>query len=354
MKRFLRNNILVLFSIVVILFAIFLNVFFPANNTLKQDSSFKEIKSNFREAILTGISDDSAGLGIGYLLGEKSELPDGLEIKMKAVGMAHIIVVSGTHLSIIVMSVRRIFEKVSRGLAFFFSLALLIFYIFLVGVSPSLIRASFVAVISLIAWYFGREKEPIRMILYTLGGCLLINPYLLTNLSFQLSMFAYSGIIVVLPLLIHYFYGRDRPKMLGSTILSSLSATIACLPIQIYYFGSLNLASVVANLLILPTISLAMGLSFLTGVFGVVGFSDVSVGIGKIAGIILKYHISVVRILYDKSEFLVEVQKKNGWFLGSYVVILAILFYVLKRKRRDKRMKNEQWGKISRLNIWGD
>jgi len=355
MKRFLENNFLILVSIIIILYALFLNIFFPKKNeNFKKESTFGETKNSFKDAILEYIPEDVAGLGVGYLLGEKSELPDGLETKMKAVGMAHIIVVSGTHLSIIIMSARKIFEKISRILAFCFSIALLIFYILLVGVSPSLIRASFVAILSLVAWYFGREKDPFRMILYTLGGCFLINPYLLTNLSFQLSMCAYMGIIVIFPLLTLYFYGRDRPKMIGSTILSSLAATIACLPIQIYYFGTINLAFLASNLLILPTISLAMGLSFLTGLCGMIGFSGMGTGFGYLAGMVLKYHISVVSALYDKSEFLIEIPKKNWLVLIAYLLLFLLLLYILKKKKRERNIKKQRWQKLSRMDIWRD
>lgn len=320
-----KENFLIIISVLVFLYALFLNVFYPIEKTSKVGGADSGIKTDFKNAVSKYVSSDVYGLSFGYLLGEKSELPPGVESKMKAVGMAHIIVVSGTHLSIIVGFSKRIFSKLSRLAAVYFSVALLGAYILLIGFSPSVIRASFVAVLALIAWYFGRGQKPIRTVVVTAGFCLSVNPYFLTNVSFQLSMLAYSGVVLIMPMMIRYFYGRDRPSFIGSTILSSLAAIIACFPIQMYYFGSFNLLSLIANLLILPTIPYAMGLSFLTGIFGMMGLDFVAVGLGKISEFLLSYHINVVSDLNEKTEFLFEFESGNPMWLLVYVLILVIL-----------------------------
>jgi competence protein ComEC len=271
------------------------------------------------------VDGDVVGLGFGYLLGEKSELPSGVGDKMKTVGLAHIIVVSGTHLSIIISFSRKIFEKISRFAALYFSIFLLILYVSLIGWSPSTIRASFVAILSIVAWFFGREQRVYRTVIFTLAFCLLVNPYFLTNISFQLSMLAYSGVVIIMPKMIIFFYGRDKPGFLGSIILSSLSAIIACLPIQLYYFGSMNLIAILANLLILPTVSFAMGFMFLTGLVGLFHVDFLATIFGKVAELILSYHIKVISILEEKSEFLFTFKQNNPAFLLLYVGMVMFL-----------------------------
>ena len=330
-----KENILVVISVVVVIYALFLNVFFPVKNdrSKKYGSRNEEtgIKVDFKTAVSRFVSSDVSGLSFGYLLGEKSELPPGVEEKMKTVGMAHIIVVSGTHLSIIIAASKKIFSRVSRLAATYFSIFLLGVYICLIGFSPSVIRASFVAVLSLIAWYFGRSQRSVRTVVLTLGFCLALNPYYLTNVSFQLSMLAYSGVVLIMPILIRYYYGRDRPGFIGSVILSSLSAIIACLPIQMYYFGSLNLVSIIANLLILPTIPYAMGASFLTGILGMVGLDFLAQGIGCVSKFILSYHVKVISFLYDKTEFLFEFTKNNPLWLLIYIPILILIIVSIQK-----------------------
>lgn len=355
MRRKFKNNILIILSLAIVFYALVLNIVFPprkSSGNSNKNSEFSEIKKDFLSSISENISTDVSGLEIGYLLGEKSELPDGLEDKMKAVGLSHIIVVSGTHLSIIIMSARRIFEKFSRGAALFFTLGFLIFYVALVGVSPSLVRASFIAIFGLVAWYFGREMEPIRVVLFTLSGCLLINPYFLTNFSFQLSILSYIGVVIVLPISIRYFYGRDRPGFIGSTVLSSLSVMISCLPLQIYYFGSFNLASTISNLLILPTIPIVMGLGFLTGTFGLIGFKVLGVAFGTLNEVILKYQIFIINSVYNHSEFLFEFPKKNLTVLLLYLILFLWLVFLKKREKKKKRERFLKWVELSRKNIW--
>ena len=324
----------------VFFYALILNIFFPLQKvSTKNYSSAKTeetgLKADFKEAVNENVSEDVAGLGFGYLLGEKSELPNGVEDKMKAVGLAQIIVVSGTHLSIIIGASRKVFAKISRFAALYFSIFLLIFYIRLIGVTPSITRASFVAILSILAWFFGREQRTFWTIILTLGCCLAYNPYYLTNVSFQISMLAYSGVVFryrsVPACCIRYFYGRDKPRFFGSTILSSLSAIIACLPIQLYYFGTFNLISLLANLLILPTIPYAMGFTFLTGVFGMVHFDFLAAGLGKITEFILSYHLTTISELENRSEFMFEFAKNNPIWLVFYAIIVWLIIVAIHK-----------------------
>ena len=337
MKRFFRReNILIFIAVGILVYAFFLNIFFPISSSSSTGYGLSEkeetgLKADFKNGVSRFVDEEVAGLSFGYLLGEKSELPSGVEEKMKAVGLAHIIVVSGTHLSIIIGASRKIFEKISRFASLYFSLFLLGFYIILIGISPSIVRASFVAVLSIFAWYFGREQKTWRTIILTLGFCLALNPYYLTSVSFQLSMLAYSGVVIILPIFIRYFYGRDRPGFIGSTILSSLSAIIACLPIQLYYFGTLNFVALMANLLILPTIPYAMGATFLTGIFAMLHLDFLAIGLGQIIEMILSYHIKVISRLYDKSEFMFEVSKNNPIWLAFYALIFLAVIFMWKK-----------------------
>lgn len=328
---------LILASILIILYAVFLNSFFPVEAKKTKSFSGKnkaetELKAEFKHGVNKNVSPEVSGLSFGYLLGEKTELPDGVENKMKAIGMAHIIVVSGTHLSIIIGVIQKLFRRVSRFAALYFSIFLLIMYDLLIGWSPSVIRASFVAILSTVAWYFGRPKKPIRVVILTLGFCLLVNPYFLTNVSFQLSMLAYSGVVLIMPILKWYFYGRDRPGQIGSIILSSLAAIIMCLPIQLYYFGSLNLIALLANLLILPTIPFVMGMSFLTGIFGMFKISLLAELTGLVTEVLLKFHLKIINELYDKTEFLFEFKKGQIEFLGLYIIILVFSMVAIKKQ----------------------
>lgn len=329
---FRKENFLIFISSFIFFYALILNLFFPVQSDKKEykfQTQETGLRADFKTATEKYISSEVSGLAFGYLLGDKDALPPGMDNKMKAIGMAHIIVVSGTHLSIIIGASRKLFGRVSRIVAVYGSVFLLAGYAILVGFTPSIIRASFVAILSLFAWYFGREQRPMRTVILTLGFCLSVNPYFLTNVSFQLSMLAYSGVVLIMPLLARYFYGSEKPGSIGSLVLASLSAIIACLPIQLYYFGSLNLIAVFANLLILPTIPYAMGFSFLTGILALLNLDFVATGTGWLAEQILKYHVHIVNLLEEKTEFYFEFPKNEPAWLALYVVIIILIIFAV-------------------------
>lgn len=347
-----KKNVFITLSSIIIIWALALNLLTPGIlDVIENGSLFPGTRERFSKNVEKNIG-GNAGLGLGYLVGEKDALPDGLEDKMKAIGLAHFIVISGTHLSIIISFVRKIFEKVSRFLALYFSIGLLLLYLSFVGITPSLIRASVATVLSLIAWYFGRRKTNFRTVIYVLVISLAIDPYLLGNLSFQFSMLAYSGILLILPRMIRFFYGRDRPGLIGSTILSSLAATIACLPIQIYFFGSFSIVSLFANLLILPTISFAMVMTFFAGLFGDGVLKIISTLTGKIASLVLEYHIEVINRISDLDGVIFETEKYNGLWLILYVTIVFGLLIFEEMSREGHVNKMCEFEKLKTRNIW--
>ena len=350
-----KGKILEIISILVIVYSIVVNFFLPLQKTYeksKANSLFPELKSAFSNEVLEHSDKEIAGLGLGYLVGEKDKIPDGIEQKMKVIGLTHIIVVSGTHLSIIISAARKLFEKFSRFATLYFSIFLLILYIYLVGLSPSLLRASFVAIFTLFAWFFGRPLKPGRTVLLTLGFCLAVNPYLLTNLSFELSILAYAGIVIINPKLQNFFYGREKPKFFGKTVLSSISALITCLPLQLYFFGTFNFLSVLANLLILPTTPFSMGLSFFTGLFGLIRLDFLADIFGFLSTKALSYHLFIINLISEKTEFLIEIPKKNPLFLLLYLVLILGLVLVFKYYRKKQNLKFKQLKSLKTLNIW--
>ena len=142
----------------------------------------------------------------------------------------------------------------------------------MVGFTPSILRAGVMSILTLLAWYVGRKFAPWRIILLVAAFTLMLNPMFFINLGWLLSFASYAGIMILGPQLNKFFYGDRKPGFLGSTIITTISATLMTLPIILYYYGMISIISLVANLLILPTLSYAMGLVFLTGVvFGIPG-----------------------------------------------------------------------------------
>ena len=250
------------------------------------------IRDTFSERIKRLIPEPEVNLGLSYLLGMKAGLPEDLSENLRIVGLTHIVVASGAHLSILVGIAWKIFGKLSRFAGLFFSIGFVLFFMCMVGWTPSILRAGVMAILSLITWYCGRKMEPWRLILITMAFTLMLNPMFLINLGWLLSFASYAGIMILGPRLIEFFYGVKKPGFIASTILVTISATLMTLPISLYFYGTLSLISVLANLLILPTLSAAMGCVFMAGV--VAGIPGVEQLVGYVATKILDFHIIVI------------------------------------------------------------
>ena len=274
-----------------------------------------------------------ANLGLSYLLGMKTGLSDELEENLRTVGLVHIVVASGAHLSILVEVARKIFGKISRLTGLAFSILFILFFMSMVGWTPSIMRAGIMTIITLVTWYSGRKIAPWRMIIMVAAFTLMMDPMFVMDLGWLLSFASYGGIMILGPKLAKFFYGAKKPGLVSSMILVTISATLMTLPITLYYYGTISLISMIANLLILPTLPYAMGLVFLTGVF--VWVPGIGTMIAWCATKMLDFHIMVVECFGGMEQFLVEIPKYQGWAFWFYIpiIILTVVLIFCKIRR---------------------
>ena len=294
-----------------------------------------KVRNWFAERIKKLIPSPEVDLGLSYLLGMKSGLPKDLSENLRVVGLVHIVVASGAHLSILVEIARKLFGKLSRFAGLLFSVLFILFFMAMVGFTPSILRAGVMSILTLAAWYVGRKIAPWRMILQVAAFTLILNPMFLINLGWLLSFASFGGIMILGPKLMEFFYGDKKPGFVAETIITTIAATLMTLPIVLYFYGTMSLISVVANLLILPTLSYAMGLVFLTG--AVSGIPGVEMAVSFLATKLLDFHIVVVEFFGGMKSFLFEMGAGQTWvflFYGLILVPFLIIFW-----RRVKRFR---------------
>ncbi len=291
-----------------------------------------KVRNWFAGRVRSLVPEPQVNLGLSYLLGMKSGLPDGLNENLRIVGLVHIVVASGAHLSILVEIARKIFGKVSRFAGLLFSVLFVVFFMAMVGWTPSIMRAGIMTILTLMAWYVGRKFAPWRIILIVMAGTLLVNPMFIINLGWILSFASYAGIMIIGPKFIKIFYGSKTPGFVASIIITTLAATVMTLPIVLYYYGTVSLINVIANLLILPTLPYAMGLVFLSGLFA--GVPVLGTVVGFVATKLLDFHIAVVDFFGGMKSFLVKIEPYQPWVFLIYVLILGLFLIqsLLKRK----------------------
>ena len=298
---------------------------------------FARIKTGFAERVKDYIVSPAVDLGLGYLVGLKSGLPDDLSETLRAVGMTHVIVASGAHLGILVSAARKLFGKLSKFSGLLGSLLLIGTFVLIVGFTPSMTRAALVSSLSLCVGYAGRKFTPLRLLIFVATLTLLISPLNCLNLGWQLSFASFFALLIIAPRLQKLFYGGKKPPWLASMLLTSLATTLTCAPILIYNFGTISLLSFVANLVILPTLPYAMLLVFLTGTTS--WFWPWLAGIiGKLAAFLLDAHIWLVNFLGEKQMFIFELPSGDVRIFLMYAILAAFLL-VFARPFRSQRTK---------------
>lgn len=143
------------------------------------------------------ISEPAAGLWNGILFGAKAIVDPTLTNDLKTTGAIYILTMFGVKISVLAGLAGLLFRRfLRRPIANLASVAIIIGFVWLIGVSPGVLRAAIMATISLLAVTFGRQKWPILAWILAVATLLLLNPLWIADLSFQLSAAASLGIIL--------------------------------------------------------------------------------------------------------------------------------------------------------------
>ncbi len=301
----------------------------------------REVRDWFAEAVKKAIDEPESSLGLGFLLGQRKALPVDLVIALQTVGLTHIVVASGYNLTVLVRFARRIFVKISKYLATLSAMIMIFGFVMITGLSPSMSRAGFVATISLLAWYYGRKFHPITLLAIAMAVTLVFNPsYGWGDIGWQLSFAAFGGVMIVSPLAQRYLFGDKKPGFIGQTLSETISAQLTTAPVLIMAFGQISNIAVLSNLMVLPLVPLAMLLTFIAGVGGLV-LPSFAKFIGLPALWLLKYMIEVIRRFADL-PWAVSATKIEIWPVLAYysglVVICVYMSYKTKYKLRDTNL----------------
>lgn len=277
------------------------------------------VRDGFASNIRNAIDEPAASLGIGYLLGQKSALPNDLVEALKIAGLTHVVVASGYNLTILVRIGRRLFAKVSKYLAMLSGVILIVGFISMTGLSPSMTRAGLVAGLGLWAWYFGRNFHPVTLLGIAAATTVVINPsYVWGDLGWLLSFAAFAGVMIIAPIVTAYFFGEDAIPFIGQLLIETVAAQVATLPIMILAFQQLSVIAPLANLLILPLIPLIMLLVAIAG-----GLEIVLPPLGSAVGWVCEQLLNLQIVIVHWCANIPWALSKPMWNLWGAVIYIA-------------------------------
>lgn len=295
------------------------------------NSPIDTLRREFAARIFSLLPDTQAGLGLGFLVGIKSSLPDSLNNELKILGLTHIVVASGYNLTVLVRLARRIFAKSSHYQMTVASAGLVGCFVLVTGFSPSMSRAGLVSGLSILAWYYGRRIHPALLISSVAAGTGMVNPlYVWGDLGWWLSFLAFGGVMLLSPLLQRRIFSEREPKLIGQVMLETICAQLTTLPLIIFIFGNLAVLSVVANLLVVPLIPAAMLFTFMAGVIGPF-FAHAAWPAIWLLGFICQLVHLMAQVSWASVKFSIGLPV----FIGCYVVLAAAFVLLLRKTKHD-------------------
>lgn len=251
----------------------------------------------FREKV-AAIWDDArvSGFLTAELTGDKSAMDDGDYLAMQETGLAHLFAVSGLHCAFLVTLLALLISRRQRLLCAV-TIPLLLFYMVMVGMSPSVVRACIMQIFLLIAPLFRRGSDPLTSLAAALLVILLCNPFAAASVSLQLSFSATLGMVLLSPrlykLLTGWYKGKCRPLrtalcFVAANLSATLSAVVFTAPLTAWYFRIFVLVAPLSSLLAVPAAGWSFMAAFVTVLLGFVWLPLASL-LGWISWALVRY-----------------------------------------------------------------
>lgn len=231
---------------------------------------------------LVGTAGDPAALVQGLTIGDDSAASPELTAAMRASGLAHLVAVSGGNVSIVVGVVVAIATLVRWRLAVrvLLGLAALLYYAFLVGPEPSVLRASVMGSVVLVGVLLGGRRGGPSVLAAGVLGLILLVPSLALSWGFALSAGATAGLILLAPVFRQRLARGHLTARLPAILLDAFALTIAAqlsaLPLLVALGGAVGWVSIPANLLAMPAVAPVTVLGLAAAVIGPVAPSIAS------------------------------------------------------------------------------
>lgn len=300
-----------------------------------------KIKNNI-QIIFPG---DASSFVTALLIGDKEGLNKGISENMRITGLTHTIAVSGMHISCLVGIIIFLFGK---RRAAFIAIPVTLVFTFIAGCSPSIVRAFVMQLFILIAPLIMREADVPTAMLTALAAILFNNPYAICDVGLQLSFAATVGIVSLSPIILSMLMKRNKYKSwtvkgkikhkIVLTVSVAISASLATIPLIAYYFKSLSIISVFANIILIWLFNLMFFTSVVLVIIGFV-YMPIAKWLGNIG-------LWIFGIIQKSVEFAAKLPYASVYAHSAYVVLAIAVAYIgaaavlVLYKKKDKIYKS--------------
>lgn len=335
-----------------------------AENKILQN--LKEFRLKQERILADNLPVGNAAIMKAMLFGNKKEMEEEIKTLYQNNGIAHVLAISGLHISLIGMSIYRLLRRlpIPGWLTLLGSELFLLLYGCMVGFSASTFRAVFMFTLFLLSKVLKRSYDMVTAMAASAVIQLLVHPGYLFDCGFQLSYAAIMGIGILLPVLeqINESLKNKWLRKIIAQFFPSLSVTLMTAPILIYHYYELSFFSILLNFIVLPLMSplLLCGIGLLVtanlfdrfSLFVMTKLVDVFGGVGRLLFDVpgsfcmlltkgFAFVVNLILWIYETGCRLLEllpIGRKNiaplpVWGLLLYYSFIFVMTILVKKKR---------------------
>jgi len=211
----------------------------------------------------SGLDEDRRALYLGLVVGDDRDQTDLDRFRFRASGLGHLLAVSGQNVSLTLAAAAPVLFRLPRRLRPLAGVVVVGLFVVVTRAEPSVLRASVMAVVVLVAASEGRVAGGVRALAWSVAALVVVDPLLVHSLGFVLSVVATLGLALGSGSLTDRLVG---PRWWRELLGASLAAQVATLPVQLAAFGVVPAAAPLANVLAVPAAGAVVVLGASVGV----------------------------------------------------------------------------------------
>ena len=310
------------------------------------------VQNNIKENMFNILDEEQSALCVGILIGDREKISDITEDNFKKSNLTHMLAVSGSHITYIIVALTTILSKTNRKFSLIITILFLLFFTVLTGFTASVLRASIMGIITLLASILHRKSDTINNLGISSIIILIYNPYLLVDAGFLLSYAGTIGIILFSKKIsngISIIVNKINPNLLNieqnnnskilfvksiiekiilyvnSSLSVTLSANIVIIPVMAYMFSTISFTFWISNILAGPVMEVVTIFGFIVYFISII-FPILAQFLGIALNLLLTVLLKIAEISSKIPGASIYIKTPSIYMCVIYYLIIYILF----------------------------
>ena len=253
----------------------------------------------------------------GLVIGDDTRQSETMIDAFRKSGLAHLVAVSGQNVSFVLAALSPLLSRLKNRLRIIATLAVLVWFVLITRVEPSVVRAATMAGLAYLSVAFGRPTRTMRLIALTVLLAVIVDPLLAWSVGFFMSVGATCGLCIGAAPLAKLV---SRPKWLAQLIGATVAAQLGVMPVVILIFGVPSVTGIIANVLAVPIAGLVMLVGLPMSLFSA---AISNLGLGEIGDLMMLPIQVGVRWVWWVAEIFAHLRFEGTVNLALWLGVLA-------------------------------